>query len=47
MTGFLNYSSWSQLQSLSGGPEEFKEREKTTEGTIEKVTIYQSMNNHK
>jgi hypothetical protein len=27
----------SQLQSISGGPEELNEREKTTEGNIEKV----------
>jgi hypothetical protein len=47
MMGFLNYSSWSQLQSKSGGPEEFKDREKTMEGTLETVTIYQSSNNHK
>jgi hypothetical protein len=47
MTGLLNYSSRSQLQSLSGGIEELKEREKTMEGNIEKVTIYQSTNSHK
>jgi hypothetical protein len=47
MSGFLNYSSRSQSQSISGGPEELNEREKTPEGNIEKVTIYQSTNNHK
>jgi hypothetical protein len=47
MMGILNYSSCSQLQSICEGTEEFKEREKTMEGTFDKVTIYQSTNNHK